>query len=273
MEQTSQQKIKAITDAYLDSLLVDRPSEDELASQQVLSDRFLRRMNRLVRKARRQQTKKDQVDARSAGARSMTTTETPTATTTGTPAGATTATPAEQPIRLNSRLKKRLLVAVIILTILASAVGVSASREVIVGFIVSVFERFSTIVFNTPTETTDSRQDPSDSNDLWSREPSVIPAGYHQTEQSLVINSWQIIYANEAGQEIIYAQMEKSTLQMIIDTEGTQIEEMTVKGYKAIYYANKGMHNVIWEDDRYAYTISGIITKDEIIRMANSTMD
>ena len=261
LELTSEQKIKAITDAYLDSVLVDLPSEEELASQQVLSDRFLRRMDKLVRQERRRQKKEHQDFAQVASVASETATELPASI------------DARRPIRLNSRLKKRLLIAVILLTILISAASVSASREAITGFIVQVFERFTTIVFNKPTETTDSTQNPSASNDLSAREPSVIPDGYHQTERLLLIDLKQIVYANDAGQEIIYMQQDNSNVQMILDTEGTQIEKLTINGYQAVFYTNKGVSSVIWEDERYVYTISGVIAKDEIIHMANSTME
>lgn len=261
MELTHEQKIKAITDAYLESLLVDLPSEEELAGQQVLSDRFLHRMDRLVRQDQRLQKKQDHVFTQITGAEAETSVKTPAGTA------------ARKPIRLNSRFKKRLLIAVILFTILASAAGVSASREAIVGFVVQVFERFSTVVFNTPTETMGSTQNPYASNDLSAREPSVIPTGYHQTEQALFINFWQIVYANETGQEIIYMQQDKSNTQLILDTEGIQIEELSVNGYKAIFYTQKGLSSIIWEDERYAYTISGAIAKSDIIRMANSTLE
>ena len=261
MELTNEQKIKAMTDAYLESVGADLPSEEELASQQVLSDRFLQRMDKLVRQERLKHKQEHQDFARLTSVDSESTAE------------IRANLDARKPFRLNSRHKKRLLIAVIILTILVSAASVSASREAIVGFIVQVFERFSTIVFSTPTETSDSAQNPSASNDLQAREPSFIPEGYHQTEQTLLVNFHQTVYADETGREILYTQQDKSNMQMIIDTEGTQIEKLTINGYQAIYFANKDVGSVIWEDELYAYIVSGKIARDELIRIANSTME
>ena len=261
MELISDEKIKAITDAYLESVGADLPSEEELASQQVLSERFLRRMDKLVRQERLQHKQEHQEITQITSVGSSTAVEIPANL------------DARKPFRLNSRHKRRLLIAVIILTILVSAASVSASREAIVGFIVQVFERFSTIVFNAPTETSDTTQNPSASNDLQAREPSFIPEGYHQTEQTLIVNLQQIVYTNETGQEIIYSQHDKANTQMIIDTEGIQIEKLTINGYQAIYYSKKGLGSVIWEDELYAYTVSGMIARDELIRMANSTRE
>ncbi|NLC85240.1 MAG: hypothetical protein GX749_09220 [Ruminococcaceae bacterium] len=43
-------ELKVLADVYLYSLLLDLPSEAEIASQQVLSERFLNKMSLLVRK-------------------------------------------------------------------------------------------------------------------------------------------------------------------------------------------------------------------------------
>ncbi|MDN5315732.1 MAG: hypothetical protein PWP10_4484, partial [Clostridiales bacterium] len=45
--------IKDLSDAYLEFLLADLPSEEDLAKDQALSRRFIRRMDRLVRENRR----------------------------------------------------------------------------------------------------------------------------------------------------------------------------------------------------------------------------
>ena len=46
---------------------------------------------------------------------------------------------------------------------------------------------------------------------------------------------------------------------------------MDINGYKGIFYANKGQNNLVWEDDYYAYAITGEIDKQEMIVLAIST--
>lgn len=45
MKQMEQADFRRLTDAYLDALLEDRPAEADLASRQILSRAFLRRMD------------------------------------------------------------------------------------------------------------------------------------------------------------------------------------------------------------------------------------
>lgn len=225
MEPISRGKMKALTDAYLVSLLANLPSEAEIAEQQQLSRRFLIRMDKLIGRNRRK----------------------PRA------------------------WKKMLLVAAIIISILATAVSVYAYREAIAAFFINVYEKYSEIIFPTTSETIDPSSATEPGNSLPDNLPSHIPSGYRETSRLTLIGLLQITYTNDAGHILLFEKMEQGSQHIGINTEGVEVEEMTVNGHQAIYYSNLGQNNLIWSDGAYIYTITGIITKEEIANLANST--
>jgi len=226
MESNSQTKMKALTDAYLESLLADMPSEEEIASQQVLSRRFLRRMDHLMGMNRR--------EPRTWG--------------------------------------KILLVAAIISLILATAVSTYAYRESIAAFFINIYEKYSEIILPSTTETNDASSVTESGNGLTDNLPAYVPAGYQETARLTLIGMIQITYTNDSGDILLFEKMAQGSQHIGINTEGIEVEELSINGKRALYYSNLGQNNLIWEDDTYVYTITGIITKEEIIELANTTI-
>lgn len=168
MKHIRSSNIKDLTDVYLESLLQDLPSEDKIADKQVLSERFLNRMNRLVRST-------------------------------------------YQP---TNAWKKILLIAVIICTILFTALSVFAYREAITGFIINIYKEFSSVAFSNQSDTFYSGAD----NDLTENLPVIIPQGYKISELMEQASSVIIIYSNEEGMNLLFTKTRKSSLQINIDT-------------------------------------------------------
>lgn len=243
MDQINSLALRQAVDDYLDSLIRNLPSEQELTARQAVSPRFKRRMQYLIRKARRLEARRKTKQGRSV----------------------------QRETRIPLRHRKRLLAMVILIAILTSAFSISASREAIVGFVVQIYEKFSTIVFNNPTESTTVPSISGISDAITDQLPADLPKGYKITDQSNLIGFIQIIYVNESGQELIFTKQEKGGLRIDIDTEGIQTETVLLDPYQGIYYTNKGQNSLIWEDDQFAYSIIGIITKEEMITMAIST--
>ena len=226
--------LKKAVDQYLASLLQDLPAENDLAESQILSSRFQKRMQRMIRKARRM----DHVQPEK---------------------------------KINYHNKKRLVIIVAIITILAAAFTVNASREAIIGFVVQVYERFSTITFRHSTESASTNQTVDPNEVITDHLPTYLPQGYKQSDQSIYIEVIGIIYTNEFDQEIVFTKIVKDGTRIDIDTEGIQTESITINGYQGIFYSNKGQSSLIWSDEKYAYSIIGKITKEEMINMAIST--
>ncbi|HEY5465598.1 MAG TPA: DUF4367 domain-containing protein, partial [Clostridia bacterium] len=137
----------------------------------------------------------------------------------------------------------------IIITIMASAFSISASRDAIVGFMVRTYEKFSTIIFTrTPTAPGQS-SNTVDPGKITDRLPTDLPKGYVLSEQTNLRRFVQMIYTNEAGIELIYIKQEKAGTRIDINTEGIQTESILVNQNQGIFYSNKGMSGLIWIDD------------------------
>lgn len=225
MEPVRPNELKALTDVYLESLLEDLPSEEEIASQQVLSGRFLYRMDCFTGKNRR--------------------------------------TP--------RTWKKKLLVAAIVGAILATTVSVYAKREVIAEFCISVYEKYSEIFFPSSIETDGTSDEKDPESSLTENLPYYIPTGYHETERMILTGMIQITYIDANGDVLLFGKVLKSGLHMIINTEGIMVEEITINGIRGLYYSNVGLNSLVWSDNTYAYIVTGITTKQEMIDLAIST--
>jgi len=227
-------RIREITDAYL-NLQLEIPSEDEIASQQVLSRRFLRRMNRLVKKARKHNT------------------------------------PAKANASSNSLpVKKRLLAAAIICVLIASAVSVYAYRETVAGFVIEVYEKFTSVIFPDSNESSDTTVETVNDN-IEDNMPSYIPKGYILVDQITSYSLVEIVYADETGSELIFTKMRREGTQMGLDTEGISIEEVSINGATGLYFSKNGQNSLVWSDDDYAFSLIGTIDKNSLIDIAIST--
>lgn len=215
--------VRRLTDAYLDFLLQDLPSEAEIEQQQVLSSRFMRRMDRLVKR---------------------------------------------EAHRVAYTWKRLFLVAAIIGLVLATSASVYANREAIGKFMTKAYERFTEIIFPQPL---DSSINTHDGSVIPERQPGVIPQSYKVSERLNMKGLFRLTYTDEPGNVLLFTIQDKSGLQIGIDTEGTAFEELDIEGQKGIFYANKGYSNLVWEDEQYAYTITGKITKRALLDMAIST--
>lgn len=217
--------IKDLSDAYLKFLLADLPSEEDIAKDQVLTRRFIRRMDRVV-----------------------------------------------QDMHKTPRSWKRLLlVAALVSTILAAAVSTYAYRDDISNFFIRVYEKYSEIIFPQPSETSKATNGSEPSNGLEDNLPVNFPTGYQESDRLFLIGLLQITYTDVNGNILIYDKSEQSNQTIGINTEGVEVEEIMVNGYKGLYYSNLGQNNLIWADGTYIHKIIGIISKEEIISMAKST--
>lgn len=57
---------------------------------------------------------------------------------------------------------------------------------------------------------------------------------------------------------------------IINDTEGIEIEKIFIQEQEVIYFTNKNIHQIHWNDSNYIYTIVSSYDKKELIKMAES---
>ncbi len=150
------------------------------------------------------------------------------------------------------------LFAVLMLLAVVMTCSVSGLREVLMRFVTQTYETFTAVVL---------RNVPSN-NVLTPALPDYLPEGFTCTietdERSFVIR----VYTNDAGHKIVYKQYVNEKL--TIDTEEIVHEKIAVGHSAGIYYQNKGENNLIWNRGKVMYTLSGDISKGELLRIANS---
>ena len=154
------------------------------------------------------------------------------------------------------------IVAVFILCLFITIFSVKALREPFVHFIVETYEKFTSIFVE--KETT------NDNIEFKVMVPQYIPEGYVTEEP--IITDLDVIYTyfNNDGLYFIYTQDLFDKIQTTIDTEKTFYEKIQIDSLEGIYYENKGMNCLVFNDGTYNFSISGYISKDEIIKIAES---
>ena len=55
-----------------------------------------------------------------------------------------------------------------------------------------------------------------------------------------------------------------------VDTENADIVQITVNGTMAQFYSKNGQNTLIFEYDKNAFILDGMISKDELIKIAES---
>jgi hypothetical protein len=80
----------------------------------------------------------------------------------------------------------------------------------------------------------------------------------------------QIYYTNSEGDELIFERQVSDILEVMVDTEGIQLETLQVNQLNGLYYSNKGVQNLIWQEGPFIFIISGKVTKNELLNMAES---
>ena len=241
MTERYNETLQIALETYAQESLFHLPDERDLAARQSFSARFERRMQRLIRKARKLEAARQ------------------------------TSGPL-QPVRLTERRHKRLLAAAIVLAMLVSLLSVSAARDAVFKFFVRVYETFSTIIFDQDQTGTDPDGTPSgQSDDIRSKVPAYIPDGYQLSDQILSDQLLHQTYTDSSGDVLLYVCQVIDLTQMLIDTEDTASEEIQIGNRLGIYYFNKGYHNLIWQDGPYVVHIISTLDKDVLIKMAEST--
>lgn len=237
------QNMYAAFDRYLIQISADLPDESELAALHSFSDRFERKMRRLVHRAARLE-KTFSARAKQAASNG----------------------------HANWRLRKQLVFAAIVLSILVSVMSITAAREAIYHFFVQIYEKYSAIIFDrSPAGTTAGSIQPSEAADADRMKPSWLPAGYSQANLLVSNQMIQIIYTDPVNTELILERHPADQLQVLLDTEGTDLTEISFGGRQGMISANRGLLSLVWQEGAYVYLISGKITKEEALQMADST--
>jgi len=156
-----------------------------------------------------------------------------------------------------------IIILLICLVTLITIASVEALRTKFFNVIIEIYQELTSFSFQHDKQPGDITMEPA--------EPEYIPEGFKKTSVEDYFTDIHIIYSNKEGQEIIFKQIYITNDKIIIDTEGTTMEKMWIKGCEAYYVSNKGTNRLMWFDAQYLFDLSSAaIEKDEIIKMAES---
>lgn len=167
---------------------------------------------------------------------------------------------------VNTIGKRAAVIIIALITALSiTTLSVKAVREPVISFMISVYDKFTNILFNT-----DELESSYPTIIEESYHPEYIPEGYILKENNNFGNVIETIYS-KGNDDLFFEQYIISSTQIGVDTEGTGVEILTVKGKEVLFYNNKGVNNIVWTDGVYGYKITGIIDKDDMIIMVKLT--
>lgn len=157
-------------------------------------------------------------------------------------------------------------VAMLVLAFLLASsclMSVEAIRVPVVHFFVEVYETFSRISFEGDEGAGAS---PETIEELYL--PSEIPEGFVLSE-SLQDSNLRLYYFVDHEDFIEWGQYCKGGTHHV-DTEGTRAEEITLNGVTYLYYSNKGIQNVIWEESGYVFSCAGTLSRETLFMILQS---
>lgn len=158
-------------------------------------------------------------------------------------------------------------VAIIILAIMisltATTFSVKAIRETVIEFITETFEKFTKI--SVENEELNPPQ-----VEFVKTAPQYIPGGYTVESEIDIGGLYQINYNNNENNPIVYGQELYYGSINHINTEDVEYEKIFINSYEGVFYNKNSVNTLVFADDTYMYTIYGQISKDELIKIAES---
>lgn len=109
------------------------------------------------------------------------------------------------------------------------------------------------------------------------RKPQWVPEGYtlEREEYKENFQLYQNNYVNNDGKTLWYHQMCNDTVSNFgVSSNGSEQQEVMIENFKGYFIPDDVLDeergNLVWEDGKYLYLIAGDLTKEELIRMAET---
>lgn len=97
---------------------------------------------------------------------------------------------------------------------------------------------------------------------------SYVPEGFEVSERE--IYKTRIILLFENGTDYFSVTVRNLSSTSSIDTEKSYSEEIIINGIKALYTENENIRTILFEDERYSYTIFGNLSLKELQKIAKN---
>lgn len=172
--------------------------------------------------------------------------------------------------RRSSRIRKALVrVAAIILIFLAAStiavISVDAWRVRVLNIINVIGEKSTTIIIDDGEVNDDRYLDEGQGKHL----PSYIPDGYMTDSVEEFGGYYLVTYKNDAGSLIRLEKLSGGS-SVGIDSECAHTEQIPVNGGFAQYYYKNEMGSLIFKYKETVFLLNAPLTKDELVKMAES---
>lgn len=151
---------------------------------------------------------------------------------------------------------------IIISLTFGTVLSVEAYRVRFFEFVTNVWEELTSVVIKS--------DDNSYNDTLMPITPAYIPNGYDIFEQSNNKYENIIIFTNDTGTEIYYAQELLTQSEFIIDSENTEIESFFIDSQEIYLIVNKNTTQLYWHDNSSIFSIISSLDKTELIKMCES---
>lgn len=161
-------------------------------------------------------------------------------------------------------IRRTTAIAISVFIILTISLSVESIRTPIINYVIKTYEKYSSIIFKRYTD---------DLLPMTIEEKYIlmyIPKGYMLIEETGLNNMRELTYMDGSGNLAIFEQYTIENMDISIDTEGVEIKEVVINSYKGILYSNKGITTIIWNNDRYGFSIYSKLNEDLIVEMAKS---
>jgi len=162
---------------------------------------------------------------------------------------------------VNRAWKRALLAVIMTLLLMLAAMSVGAIRERVIHFIITVYEKFSSVVLKPET---------LDFTLAQSYMVTDLPFGFELHDVDRYELFARHVYRHPDGYQLIFQQYEATHAKFIIDTEGTALQEVPLDGAAGQYYSRNGQENLLWYSHGYAFLLSGDLDKDTLVQIALS---
>jgi hypothetical protein len=161
-------------------------------------------------------------------------------------------------------VRRIICISAAMLALAAGAMSAEASRNPVKDFVVQFFEKFSSADFD--AKKTFSPQDIKEFSPTW------LPDGYRLESSEKNNDFSRQVYKNSAGEKLVFKQT-LATGSIMFDTENgsKKVEKLKIGNCEAFFYSSDKTSTLYWSDGICLFSLSGNISRDEMIKIAEST--
>ena len=154
-----------------------------------------------------------------------------------------------------------IIVLALIISLTATTFSVKALREAVIEFITETYEKFTKVSIHT----TGSNED-----NVIKTVPQYIPQGYEIEFEIDDGHLYSITYTDKENNHIIYDQQIQSGTTYHANTEDIEFETIHINSLEGISYVKNEYNTVVFADENHFYTITGKVSMEEIVKIAES---